>query len=218
MRLPLIIVNCKATKGAVGADAVRLAKQCQAVARQTGASIAIAVQAIDLPAVAKAVSIPVLVEHVASVGFGSYTGHLPAALAKMHGAKGTLLNHSEHRLPKSILRASIKAAHDAGLWVCACANTPADARNVAALGPDVVAIEPPELIGGNVSVSKAKPGILTATTSRIKHIPVLCGAGVKTTEDVAIARKLGTKGILVASGVTLAKNPAKALRDLVNGL
>ena len=218
MRLPVIIVNFKATEQAVGKNAVSLAKSLEKVAKETGASVAVAVQATDLVAVKQAVSIPVLAQHVDAVGYGSYTGHIPPALVKACGAYGTLLNHSEHRLPKKVLADSIKKAHEAGLWVCCCANTPADALAVSKLGPDVVAIEPPELIGGDISVSVAKPEILTKTTGKVKTVPVLCGAGVKNTEDVRIARKLGTRGILVASGITKAKDPAAALKALIEGL
>jgi triosephosphate isomerase len=218
MKLPIIIVNFKATEQAVGHNAVALAKKLDAVAKETGASVALAVQAMDLVPVLNAVKIPVLSQHVDPVDFGSHTGHIPPALAKQLGAAGTLLNHSEHRLPKRVLKASIDKAHAVGLWVCACANTPADALAVSKLGPDVVAIEPPELIGGDISVSVAKPSVLTATTTKVETIPVLCGAGVKNSHDVSIARKLGTQGILVASGVTKAKDPAAALRDLIKGL
>jgi triosephosphate isomerase len=41
----------------------------------------------------------------------------------------------------------------------------------------------------------------------------LCGAGVKTGEDVAMALKLGSEGILVASGVVKAKYPESILRE-----
>jgi triosephosphate isomerase len=218
MKLPIIIVNFKATEQAVGKNAVVLAKSLERVANETGASVAVAVQAMDLVPVLQAVKIPVLAQHVDPVDFGSFTGHIPPALVKRLGAAGTLLNHSEHRLPKKILADSIKKAHDAGLWVCACANTPADSLAVSELGPDVVAIEPPELIGGDISVSVAKPDILTKTTDKVKSVPVLCGAGVKNTQDVRIARKLGTQGILVASGVTKAKDPAAALKQLIDGL
>lgn len=218
MKLPVVIVNFKATEEAVGERAVFLAKICDGVAADTGASVAVAVQATDLVSVIKAVKIPVLAQHVDPVGFGSHTGHIPPVLVKQLGAAGTLLNHSEHRLPRDVLAKSIAKAKEAGLWVCACANTPEDAAAVAALGPDVVAIEPPELIGGDISVSVAKPDILTQTTQKVKGVPVLCGAGVKNTQDVAIAKKLGTQGILVASGITKAKDPAAALRGLIEGL
>lgn len=218
MKLPVVIVNFKATEEAVGGRAVMLAKLCESVASSTGASVAVAVQAVDLVPVLGAVRIPVLAQHVDAVGYGSHTGHLPPALVKQLGAAGTLLNHSEHRLPKDVLQRSIAKAKEAGLWVCACAETPEDAAAVAKLGPDVVAIEPPELIGGDISVSVARPEVLTQATKKVKDVPVLCGAGVKSTQDVAIAKKLGTRGILVASGITKAKDPAAALRGLIEGL
>ncbi|MEK6851522.1 MAG: triose-phosphate isomerase, partial [Candidatus Thermoplasmatota archaeon] len=88
--------------------------------------------------------------------------------------------------------------------------------------PDYLAVEPPELIGGNVSVTSARPEVITKAVERIRavdpHVLVLCGAGVKSGRDVAKALELGTVGVLLASGVVKAKNPEKALRDLAKGL
>ena len=53
---------------------------------------------------------------------------------------------------------------------------------------------------------------------KVSHIPVLCGAGVKTREDVFKAISLGARGILLASGVTKAKDPRAVLLDLVKDL
>jgi triosephosphate isomerase len=46
-------------------------------------------------------------------------------------------------------------------------------------------------------------------------IPVLCGAGISTGEDVESARDLGASGVLLASGVAKAAEPESVLRDLV---
>jgi triosephosphate isomerase len=43
------------------------------------------------------------------------------------------------------------------------------------------------------------------------QVNVLCGAGITKGEDVGSALKLGTKGVLVASGVVKAKDPYKVL-------
>lgn len=43
----------------------------------------------------------------------------------------------------------------------------------------------------------------------------MCGAGVKTGEDVRAAMDLGADGVLLASGVVKAKDPEAALRDLI---
>jgi triosephosphate isomerase len=218
-RLPLIIVNFKAAEHAVGDAALTLARICERVAREEQARVAIAVQPTDLHAVAAAVrGIPVLAQHVDPVGFGAHTGSMPAVVAKRAGAKGTLLNHSEHRLRLTVLARSIQAAHEAGLWVCACARDTVEARRVAKLKPDLVAVEPPKLIGGEVSVSTASPGVIQQSKRAVGRVPLLVGAGVKDGKDVRIALKLGAKGVLVASHVTNADNPAKVLRELIAGM
>jgi len=45
----------------------------------------------------------------------------------------------------------------------------------------------------------------------------ICGAGIKSAEDVRKAKALGAAGVLVASGYVLADNPRRALEDLVSG-
>jgi triosephosphate isomerase len=162
--------------------------------------------------------IAVLSQHVDPVGYGAHTGSLPAVVVKKAGAKGTLLNHSERRLRLKVLERSIQAAHQAKLWVCACARDTNEARAVAKLKPDMIAVEPPKLIGGEVSVSTASPGVIQQSKRAVGRIPLLVGAGVKNGQDVRIALKLGAKGVLVASHVTNADNPAKVLRDLIAGL
>jgi triosephosphate isomerase len=47
---------------------------------------------------------------------------------------------------------------------------------------------------------------------------VLCGAGVKNQGDVSKALSLGSKGILLASGVVKSAEPREALMDLIKGL
>ena len=215
---PLIIVNFKAAEHAVGAAALTLARICERVAKEEHANIAIAVQPTDLHAIAAAVRIPVLAQHVDPVGYGAHTGAMPAVVAKKAGAKGTLLNHSERRLRLPVLGRSIQAAHEAKLWVCACSRDNIEARRVAKLKPDMIAVEPPKLIGGEVSVSTASPGVIKQSKKSVGRIPLLVGAGVKNGQDVRIALKLGAKGVLVASHVTNAENPAKVLRDLIAGM
>jgi len=78
---------------------------------------------------------------------------------------------------------------------------------------EYIAYEPPELIGGDISVSEAKPEIIERITSKVDNL--LVGAGIKKKEDVKRSLELGAKGILVASGVVKAKNPYKILEEFV---
>ncbi len=214
----LAIVNFKAYENSSGLNAIKLAKICEKVAKKEKANIAVAVQPADVFAVAANVSIPVIAQHVDSIEFGKNTGWILPESVQQMGAIGSLVNHSEHQLPLPQIKKTIDRLRALGMLSVVCANTPSMAVKIAKFKPDMIAIEPPELIGGDIAVSQAKPQVITQTTGKIRNIPVLCGAGVKTKDDVVKSIKLGAKGILVASGVTNAKNPEKALTDLIRGL
>ncbi len=95
-------------------------------------------------------------------------------------------------------------------------------ESIAKLNPDFITIEPPELIGGDISVSKANPEIIKKSVDIVRKISpkamVLCGAGIKTKEDVEKAIQLGAKGVLVASGVVKIKNLEETMEELLKGL
>lgn len=221
MDLPIIIINFKNYDTATGKTALKLAKICDKVAKDTGASIAIAVQAADIYKIAKSVGIPVLAQHIDPIAYGSYTGHILAESVKEAGAVGTLLNHSEHQLDEKTLENSIAAAKRAGLVTIVCADTEHKAAEVAKFSPDMIAVEPPELIGGDISVSTAKPEVISNAVEnvhRIAPITVLCGAGVKNGADIKKSIELGAKGVLLASGITKVKQPKRVLLGMVSGL
>jgi len=214
----LAIINFKAYQSATGINAIKLAKICEKVAKKQNANIAVAVQPSDIFAIAANVKIPVLAQHVDAIDFGANTGWILPESVLQAGAVGSLVNHSEHKVPLPVIKATIQKLKKLGMLSVACASTPAIAIKIAKLKPDIIAIEPPELIGGKISVSDAEPEIITKTTHKIRNIPVLCGAGVHTKHDVSAALELGAKGVLVASGVAKAKNPEKVLTQLVRGL
>ena len=153
------------------------------------------------------------------IGFGSNTGWINPETAIQWGASGTLINHAEHKVSLEHVAMLLDQVPE-GFQVCACAADTDEARALAALVPTYVAVEPPELIGGDVSVSSADPGVVSSTAEAVKEtnddVGVLCGAGVKTGADVAMAVKLGTSGVLLASGVTKSSDQAAALTDLVS--
>ena len=218
MAVPVLLVNCKAYAEAVGARAVALAKVCERVARSAKVSIAIVVQSADVHAVAGAVSIPVYAQHVDAVVPGPFTGHQVIEAVKANGAVGTLLNHSEHRLRLDVIAATVERCKAVGLKVVLCAKDATEAGRLATLRPDAVAYEPPELIGGDVSVSSARPEVVKRAIAKIGDKSVcIVGAGVKTAGDVRKSKELGAEGVLVSSGVVLAKNQEAALKGLAKG-
>jgi len=218
MKTPIIIVNFKTYRQATGKNAVKLAKICEKVAKQSKVNIVVAVQAADISKVASSVKIPVFAQHVDNISYGKNTGFTLPEAVKQAGAKGTLLNHAEHKLDYKILAATINSCKKLKLTTVVCAANNKEAAIVAKFSSDFIAVEPPALIGTLVSVSKADPKVVTssiAAIKKVKNIPVLCGAGVANGEDVAKALKLGTKGVLIATAVDKAKDPKAALNDLV---
>jgi triosephosphate isomerase len=214
----MIITNFKLYESATGDKALALAKIHEEVAKETGMDIQVAVQPIDLARISQEVDIPVLAQHIDPKIFGSGTGHILPENVKMAGAVGTILNHSERRLEREVLEASIKRAKEIGLTTVVCAETPEEGASFLEFDPDYIAVEPPELIGGDISVSTSQPEIIENASKLIGPEKLLVGAGVKNGVDVKTCIELGAKGVLLASGVTKAENPRAVLLDLASGL
>jgi len=212
-----VLVNLKAYP----CDPVAVAEAAHAVSEDTGVRIAIAPQAAHLAAVAET-GVETWAQHVSPVDHGSHTGSTLAAAAADAGATGTLLNHSENRLKLADIDGSLAAADRADLETVVCANNPAQVGAAAALGPDAVAVEPPELIGTGTPVSKADPDVVRdavdAAAAVDESVEVFCGAGISTGADLTAAGELGAGGVLLASGVAKAEDPRAALENLVEPL
>jgi triosephosphate isomerase (TIM) len=216
----MIIVNFKTYLEATGKKAVELAKQAEKAWKETGVYIVVAPQFCDIKAVADAVEIPVYAQHIDPIKSGSNTGQILAETVKQAGAVGTLINHSERQLKLSDIDAVIKLANDESLISCVCTSNPPISAAVAYLNPDIISIEPPELIGTGIAVSKAQPEAVTNTIKLVRKVNndaiILCGAGISHGEDVAVALRLGTHGVLVASGIVKAKDPYTILREFAD--
>jgi triosephosphate isomerase len=212
-----VLVNLKAYP----ADPVSVAEAAAAVAEVSGVDIAVAPQAADLARVAET-GAETWAQHVSPVDHGSHTGSTLAQSVAENGAVGTLINHSEQRLKLADIDDSLAAAERADLETVVCANNPEQIAAATALGPDAVAVEPPELIGTGTPVSQADPDVVEDAVSAAEavdpSVDVYCGAGISTGEDLVEAAKLGADGVLLASGVAKADEPRAALEDLVSEL
>ncbi|OPY28123.1 MAG: Triosephosphate isomerase [Methanobacterium sp. PtaU1.Bin242] len=219
-RTPIVILNFKTYLESTGEKALNLAKISQEVAEETGVNIAVAPQHADLLRISGQMSIPVLAQHVDAVDAGGHTGSVLLESVKEAGASGTLINHSEKRMKLADIQQVVKKATEQEMISVLCTNNIETSAAAATLQPTFVAIEPPELIGSGIPVSKAEPEIVEGTVDIMHQInpdvKVLCGAGISTGEDMKAALDLGSEGVLLASGIVLAEDPKKALLDLVS--
>jgi triosephosphate isomerase len=111
---PLIVLNFKSYSESMAEKAVRMAKYCEEVSKDSGIEIIACPQIPDIYRVACAVKIPVFAQHIDAAGAGSYTGHITADCVKSAGARGTLINHSERRLLLADVDSAVQSAKEAG--------------------------------------------------------------------------------------------------------
>jgi triosephosphate isomerase len=222
MNRPLIVINCKVYREGIGRRADLIAQSAQDVAEESGVSMAIAPTFTDLHRISHHFDIPVFAQHLDGVSSGAFTGHITAESIRSAGAQGTLLNHSERRITLAAVEAAIRAAKEHHLETIVCTNNDTTTAAAAAMEPGFVAIEPPELIGGNISVSEADPDIIRRSVAAVQRVSpgvkVLAGAGIHSGNCVKTALDLGTDGVLLASSVVKADDPASILRNLISCL
>jgi len=209
----VIVINFKTYRQATGYRAVNLAQICRRVQEETKVRIVAVPQTADLRNCVET-GVDCWVQHIDPVEQGKNTGWITVEDVEEAGARGTLLNHSEHKLDEETLKKVMGLVGDMAFEACICAASPEEAEKVATLGPDFIAYEPPELIGSTErSVASEKPEIIEAVVKKVTY-PVLVGAGVHSPEDVKTALRLGAKGVLLATDVVLAEDPEGQLREL----
>lgn len=219
-RTPIVILNFKTYLESTGKRALELAKISGEVAEETGINVVVSPQHADVWQITNEVEIPVFAQHVDPVDAGGHTGSILLESMIEAGASGTLINHSEQRMKLADIDAVVKKVAANDMISVVCTNNVETSAAAATLKPNFVAIEPPELIGSGIPVSKAEPEVVEGTVDVIHQInpdvKVLCGAGISTGQDMKAALDLGAEGVLLASGIILADDPKAALLDLVS--
>lgn len=209
----MIIVNFKAYSEATGEKAGKLSEQCLKASKESDETVISVPQHTDIGRMKG----EFFGQHLDPVEPGSHTGHTTAEALKASGASGTLINHSERRIEPEKIEESIKRAKEKGLKTVVCAQSPEECGRFSKFEPDFVAFEPPELIGGDISVSSAKPELIEEAVEK-SEVEVLTGAGIKSREDVEKSIELGCKGVLVASAVVKAENTYEEILELCKGI
>lgn len=206
---PIIVINFKTYKQ--GKDVVKLAKKIEKINK----NIIIGIQASDIYEVTKKTKLRVYAQHIDYSKQGRATGFILAEAIKKDKAEGSFLNHSEHKLKFPILKKTIKRCKQVKLKTMVFASSLKEAKQIEKLKPDYLIIEPPELVAGQISVSKAKPELIKRISRELKS-KFLVGAGIHTKEDIKKALELGASGVAISSAITKAKNPGKKLRELLS--
>jgi triosephosphate isomerase len=216
----LFIINYKNYEEISGNNAARLAAIADKVAKKYKVKIAIAPPHHLLSSIKY--SGPILSQHVDNAKIGSTTGYIIPELLKKSNISGSLINHSEHRIPSKDIIELVSRMQKLKMISVVCVKNIAEAAKYAKLNPTYIAIEPPELIGSGKAVSNEKPELITKAVQAVNaaknNTKLLCGAGIVSGQDVKKAMKLGSKGILVASGIVKAKNWNDTVEEFAKGM
>jgi triosephosphate isomerase (TIM) len=213
------IINFKNYAEVSGEKSIALAKTIQSVSKNHDIEIVLAPPQPCLALVIQNVRLPVICQHLDVGEFGQTTGFFIAEMAKSYGAQGSLINHSEHKLPAETVANLVQILRRLDMISIVCAQTVDEVAMLAEFSPDFIAIEPPELIGSGKAVSKENPTIITnsisAAEDHSRSTKIICGAGITDKSDVAAAIDLGAEGILVSSGVIKAQSWYDKISQLV---
>lgn len=169
-----------------------------------------------LAGVSEMVAIPLWAQHLDPLPLERGTGFLPMEGGKHLGIKGTFLNHSEHRLTDEELTKTIKTAEKVALATLIFAESLEMVAKAKTLAPDYIAYEPPELIGGDISVTSAQPKIIPEAVEAANPVQLVVGAGIHAGEDIKAALELGAVGAAVSSAIVTAPDPAAVLDELLS--
>jgi triosephosphate isomerase len=205
----VFIINCKNYEEIAGDKIVKFVKTVEETSKKYKIKIAIAPPQ-HLIGLVTSSSIPIFAQHVDNAKIGSTTGFIIPELLKKSKVSGSLINHSEHRISSKDIAHLVLKLRELKMISIVCVKDVAEVKKYVKLNPDYIAIEPPELIGSGKAISNERPELITKAADAIKteknKTKLLCGAGIVSGNDVTRALELGSKGILVASGIIKAKN------------
>jgi triosephosphate isomerase (TIM) len=174
-------------------------------------SIQLVVPPTELSPIWQKYNFPLWSEHCDPVKNSKSTGWISTEQIKEAGGIGTMLNHSEHRLPFSVIKQTTEICHEHNLKVLICCENEKEAIMYSGLHPEFLAYEPPELIANKTQSVTSKTKEIRQIVSFLKSssptpyslptITFLIGAGIRSKEDIKIGKSLGAQGILISSSI-----------------
>jgi triosephosphate isomerase len=215
-----LIINLKNYLETSGDNTIKLVKDAEKVSERLDVEIIVSPPQPSLALIVKQTNLKVISQHVDLKKIGSTTGYYVPEIIDKIGAAGSLINHSEHPIEITEIRQLIEKLKELNLLSFVCVKTTKELKEIIELGPNYIAIEPPDLIGTQKSISSEKPFLIReckqmlSTKDQISEL--VCGAGINKNVDVKMALEYGAKGILVSSSITKASNWYEKIFELAS--
>ena len=203
-----------------GREALHLAKIAQEASAETGVTVIYTPQLTDLRLIREHTSGLILcAQHMDPIPAGRGQGSILPEAVKDAGADAVMLNHCEKPLTMEKIALAVKRAAELEMLSIVCASSCKEAAMAALLSPDIVVVEPTELIGTGVT---SDVELVQASNQAVREInagvQVLQGAGISTPEDVYRAIYAGADATGSSSAVCKAADPGKMLREMLKAV
>jgi triosephosphate isomerase len=202
-----------------GERALKLAKAADEYSARYDVSVIFTAQYTDIARIRQATRhIRVYAQHMDGIYPGRGIGAVLPEAIREAGAHGVMLNHAEKPLNCDTLQKTIQRAKETGLETIVCAATPEEGLGIAKMGPDILLVESPLLIGAG----KRTPEQI-AEVRRINQLihaqfpgmKILHGAGISDEKDVYDIIKAGAEATGSTSGIMRAAEPEAMLKKML---
>ncbi|MFA6007261.1 MAG: triose-phosphate isomerase [Candidatus Shapirobacteria bacterium] len=214
----MIIINFKLYSETFGENALKLAKIIKKVSDDTKHRLIIAASSLDAFRIKEKTGAEVWLQNIDDHFEGRGTGWISFKQAQALGLNGSLLNHSEHRIPRGKILKILKNKPD-NFEIALCVASLGQISQWAAKSKaDFLMYEPPSLIASpDKSVATNQADSIKNALLASPKIPLIVGAGIKNKEDTKICSKLGINNIALSSAFVLNPDPESFLRQLISG-
>lgn len=213
---PFVFVNFKTYAEGTGKKGVQLATLLGRI--RSPYSLVVCPQYTDIPLIRKNTTLPIFAQHCDNIMAGAHTGSVLPQDLRAAGVQGTFLNHSEKPLSIQAIKKTITLCKKNKLKTLVFAKDIQTIKRIISFHPNYIAYEPPELVGGNISVTTANPKIIQQAVNVVKKmnstVIFLVGAGIQSKNDIQTALRLGAQGVVMAH-VIVRSSPAKIKQILL---
>ena len=200
-----------------GDQIIELALAADEAAREFDMRVIFTTPYADIRAVSERVkNLCVFAPHMDGIPVGRGLACVLPESVKAAGAVGAMLNHSERPMGVAELCRTIERARSMDMMTIVCADTIREAKAVAQMGPDMMVVEPVELIGtGEACGMDYVKASMDAVRAVDPNIGVLVGGGIANGEDVYNVIMAGADATGSSSGIAKAADPGKMAREML---
>ena len=203
-----------------GKDIIELARIADIAAKEFDVRVIFTTPYADIRSVSECTkNLYVFAPHMDEIPIGrGLASVLPESL-KAAGAQGVMLNHSERPLTVAALCHTVERERALNMMSIVCADTIREAKAVAQMDPDMMVVEPVELIGTGEACSMDYVKESVAAVHGINpHIGVLVGGGIANGNDVYNVIMAGADATGSSSGIAKAADPGAMVREMLRAV